>query len=58
MSDASPSHPHSHGHAPHNRHGRTPRLRASWLRHSAVQRLAVAGAAIALLWAAVYWALQ
>ena len=59
-------HPHTHDHA--KMHGQAPRhreapraapaLRASWLRQSALQRLAGAGVAIALIWAAVLWAMR
>ena len=57
MSDVRPDHAHPHSRAPRAIRAR-PALRASWLRDSALRRLAMAGGAIVLLWAAVAWALQ
>jgi hypothetical protein len=46
------THHHHHNGAPHPPPGIAPSL----LRFSVIQRIAVAGALVALIWAAVFWA--
>lgn len=45
---------HHHGGAPHP----SPTLSPSLLRMSAGQRIAIAGALVALIWAAFFWAVR
>ena len=64
--DSAPSvheqdHGHGHGHHDHAAHHHAPvkpaRPPASLLRMSALQRLALAGGAVAAIWVGVFWAI-